>query len=254
MPAISGGWRASGGRFSPGAASRPRRPSGAPAPRRSGSGRSFGSSKGKPGSQLNEISRRIEEQAAPPEEDEPESRRAGEPETDEPVVSPASETDGQAPSAGDLVWVADLSQRGTLLSVSGSKAQVQIGSMRMALPYESLRRIVTPRTLSTSVPISTGQPRVTSGSDLRMRARAGISPEVKLLGMRAEQALMRLDEYVDEACLAGLSPLRIVHGKGTGALKKVVWEFLQQHPSVATFRHPAEEEGGTGVTVVELKE
>ena len=87
-----------------------------------------------------------------------------------------------------------------------------------------------------------------------MRARANISPELKLLGMRAEEALSDLEEYVEQACLAGLSPFRIVHGKGTGALKKVAWEYLQGHPNISRFRHPAEEEGGGGVTVVELRE
>ena len=89
---------------------------------------------------------------------------------------------------------------------------------------------------------------------MRMQARSRIAPEIKLIGMRADDALIRLDEYVDQACLAGLSPFRIVHGKGTGALKRVVWEYLQAHDSVNGFRHPGEEEGGGGVTVVELKD
>ncbi|HEU4752400.1 MAG TPA: Smr/MutS family protein, partial [Armatimonadota bacterium] len=62
------------------------------------------------------------------------------------------------------------------------------------------------------------------------------------------------DSYVDEACLAGLSPVRVVHGKGTGALKKVVWDYLRGHPHVSAFHHPGDEEGGSGVTVVELRE
>jgi DNA mismatch repair protein MutS2 len=74
------------------------------------------------------------------------------------------------------------------------------------------------------------------------------------LGLRAEEALESLDEYMDTACLAGLSPLRIVHGIGTGALKRVVWEYLQRHSQVARYRLGEEGEGGSGVTVVELRE
>ena len=87
-----------------------------------------------------------------------------------------------------------------------------------------------------------------------MRARLAIDPELRLLGLRADEALTRLDEYVDQACLAGLSPFRIVHGRGTGALKRIVWEFLRDHPNVQEFHHPAEEEGGGGVTVAQLRE
>ena len=88
----------------------------------------------------------------------------------------------------------------------------------------------------------------------RMQIRQTLSPEVMLLGMRAEQALETLDQYMNDACMAGISPLRVVHGKGTGALKKVVWDYLQTHPHVGGFRLGEEGEGGGGVTVVQLKE
>jgi DNA mismatch repair protein MutS2 len=171
----------------------------------------------------------------------------------EPPVEETVSTDGTPPRVGDLVWVAGLNQRGTLLSTTDGKAQVQIGSMRMAVPADGLRRIVTPKPV--------GAPRSPAASalagrqaDLRMQARAHISPEVHLLGLRADEAVSRLDEYVDDACLAGLSPVRVVHGRGSGALKRAVWDYLKGHPHVSAFRHPPEEEGGGGVTVVELRE
>jgi DNA mismatch repair protein MutS2 len=168
------------------------------------------------------------------------------PERPEPV-----RTDTTPPAVGDLVWVPALAQRGTVLSLEDGKAQVQIGPMRMGLALDSIQRILTP-----SANVTRTSPGSQPGreADIRMKARAHISPEVQLLGLRADEALSRLDDYVDEACLAGLSPVRVVHGKGTGALRKVVWEFLRGHPHVSSFRHPPDEEGGSGVTVVELRE
>jgi DNA mismatch repair protein MutS2 len=162
----------------------------------------------------------------------------------------APEFDTQPPEAGDLVWVPGLNQRGTLLSLpSGGKAQVQFGSMRMSVPVEGIRRIMR-RPAPARRPLGAAA----AGAALRLQARTSISPEVSLRGMRAEEALVELDRYLDDAALAGLSPVRIVHGKGTGALKKAVWEYLTGQPQVSRFSHPAEEEGGTGVTVVELRE
>jgi DNA mismatch repair protein MutS2 len=87
-----------------------------------------------------------------------------------------------------------------------------------------------------------------------MQMRQTLSPEVMLLGMRAEEAMEALDQYIDNACMAGISPVRVVHGKGTGALKKVVWDYLQGHAHVGSFRLGEDGEGGGGVTVVQLKE
>lgn len=162
-------------------------------------------------------------------------------------------TSPEPPAVGDLVWVAGLNQRGTLLGTIDSKAQVQIGSMRMTVPGDGIQKIMTPKPTAGSSPVAV-RSAAGAGADARMKARANIASELKLLGLRAEEALSRLDEYVDEACMAGFSPLRIVHGKGTGALKRVVWDFLQHHPQVASMHHPAEEEGGAGVTIAELKE
>jgi DNA mismatch repair protein MutS2 len=154
-------------------------------------------------------------------------------------------TDG-APRIGDTVLVAPFQQKGTLLSEpEGGKAQVQVGAMRMTVPYANLRRVAESR------PVESG---TTALAQRRMQMRSTLSSEIMLLGMRAEQALTALDEYMNDACMAGISPLRIVHGKGTGALKKAVWDYLQTHPHVGGFRLGEDGEGGGGVTVVQLKE
>lgn len=183
-------------------------------------------------------------------------------EVETPVEPPVPVDKSATPAVGDLVWVGGLNQRGTLLTLEGDRAQVQFGSMRMAVPIDTVQRILTPK------PGAGGGPRVvtpagparssgasnSSGGDVGMRVRASISPEIRLLGLRAEEALTKLEEYVDQACIAGLSPFRVVHGKGTGALRKVVWEYLKAHPNIASFRHPPDEEGGSGATIAELRE
>ena len=80
-----------------------------------------------------------------------------------------------------------------------------------------------------------------------------ISPELMLRAMRVEEAQPLLDKYVDDAYAAGIGQARIVHGRGTGALRKAVWEFLRGHPAVASVRLGEMEEGGEGATVVTFK-
>jgi len=76
--------------------------------------------------------------------------------------------------------------------------------------------------------------------------------EVHLRGMRVEEALEKLDRYLNDAFLAGLRSVRVVHGKGTGTLRQVVREVLSGHPLVKSYRPAERNEGGEGVTVAEL--
>lgn len=85
-------------------------------------------------------------------------------------------------------------------------------------------------------------------SDIVMRTGA----ELMLLGKRVDEALGMIDHFLDDALLAGLSPVRIVHGKGTGALRQASHDFLARDRRVASFRQGGQGEGGDGVTVVEL--
>ncbi|HHY39203.1 MAG TPA: endonuclease MutS2 [Clostridia bacterium] len=81
---------------------------------------------------------------------------------------------------------------------------------------------------------------------------ATVSPEIDVRGLLAAEAIERLDKYLDDALLCGLDQVRIIHGKGTGALRKAVREFLQNHHQVASLRWGDPNEGGDGVTVVKL--
>ncbi|MBI2887814.1 MAG: endonuclease MutS2 [Chloroflexi bacterium] len=79
-----------------------------------------------------------------------------------------------------------------------------------------------------------------------------VEPELHLRGLRVEEALTRLDEYLDTAFRGGLPWVRVIHGKGTGAMRRAVREALTRHPLVRSFESPGQEQGGEGVTVAHL--
>jgi DNA mismatch repair protein MutS2 len=101
-------------------------------------------------------------------------------------------------------------------------------------------------------PISGPSPRDLEAEELRRRAAQRVSPTLDLHGERVEAALERLHAYLDDALLAGLDSVVIVHGIGTGALRRAVREALREHPRVQGMRGGRKDEGGEGATVAEL--
>lgn len=89
---------------------------------------------------------------------------------------------------------------------------------------------------------------------LKMSKTASISPEINLIGMTADEALITLDKYIDDAFLAHISPVRVVHGKGSGVLRNAVHNYLKRQKHVKSFRSGSFGEGDYGVTIVEFKE
>jgi DNA mismatch repair protein MutS2 len=161
----------------------------------------------------------------------------------EATVRPPPTTQPLAPTerlqVGDAVWVESLQQAGQLLALDEDEAEVQVGAFRARVPIVDLERRSTPSQV-------TGQDRVTVDLSPRPLPRV----ELNLRGQRVEEALSELDKYLDDAYLAALPYARIVHGKGTGALRDAVREALADHPLVASFRPGELNEGGDGVTVV----
>lgn len=87
------------------------------------------------------------------------------------------------------------------------------------------------------------------------RYHANITPainEVHLRRLTVDEALLKLDQYLNNVFMAGLYQVRVIHGKGTGTLRQVVWEQLAKHPLVQSYRPGGYGEGGAGVTIVEL--
>lgn len=143
---------------------------------------------------------------------------------------------------GDEVKVVHLNQKGYLLEkVSDGEWQVQLGILKMKINERDLEYIGSPKITETK-PLAT-----VKGKDYH------VSLELDLRGERYEDAIARVEKYIDDALLAGYPRVSIIHGKGTGALRKGVQEFLKKHRSVKNIRFGEATEGGIGVTIVELK-
>ena len=144
---------------------------------------------------------------------------------------------------GQEVFLARYNQQGLALSSpdDDGMVQVQVGAMKLALPLVELR-LQKAKHL-----IETGASKVMVG-----KARE-IVTEIDLRGMTGDEAMEAVEKYLDDAYLAGLPKACIIHGKGTGALRKAITNLLSGHRFVKTFRLGQYGEGGTGVTVVELK-
>ncbi|MCF6798608.1 endonuclease MutS2 [Bacillus sp. ET1] len=144
--------------------------------------------------------------------------------------------------AGDEVKVLSWGQKGTLVErVSNNEWQVQMGIMKMKVKEKDLEYISSPKPVETK-PLTT-----VKGKDYH------VNLELDLRGERYENALIRVEKYIDDALLANYPRVSIIHGKGTGALRKGVQEYLKNHRSVKNIRFGEASEGGSGVTVVEFK-
>lgn len=144
---------------------------------------------------------------------------------------------------GDTVLVGSLGSSGRVLSVAGGSAEVQLGSLKSRVPLADLQ-LQTPKLERTSQPVGRSQ--------YRLEPRDTPPLELDLRGQRAEEVREMLDRYVDDAYLSGMPMLRIIHGKGTGALRQVVREFLSKHPLVDSIQGGGSAQGGEGVTVASL--
>lgn len=127
------------------------------------------------------------------------------------------------------------------------KVVVLVGAMRVTVPMRNLRR-AKPEPKPKPQPV-----RQSTESALAFQKASSFSPEIHLRGMRVEPALIVVEKYLDDAMTAGIDRVRIIHGKGTGQMRKAVHDYLKFHPGVASFRLGEQEEGGSGATVVEMK-
>ena len=146
---------------------------------------------------------------------------------------------------GDTVYVTVLGTNGTVTALPDSKdnVEIQAGSMKMKVPLQSLR-------LRNSPKKNTPQRTAVTRSD---RGPSTSKTSVDLRGKNAEEALLDLDMFLDGALRAGLSEVTVVHGKGTGVLRKAVQAHLRKLPFVRSFRLGIYGEGEDGVTIVEFK-
>jgi DNA mismatch repair protein MutS2 len=145
---------------------------------------------------------------------------------------------------GDHVEVTHLGLRGEVVAAEAGTATVSAGTLTIKVPLQALRVVRAGGSPARRADASGARVR---GSD--ERAKAAIPVELRLIGRTTEDARDLLEKYLDDAFLAGLPSVRIIHGKGTGALRRVVEDVLEGHPLVAEHRPGAPHEGGTGATV-----
>jgi len=146
---------------------------------------------------------------------------------------------------GDLVEIPRLNLQASVLSEPNAQGEllVQAGIMKVNVRMDEIR-------LATR-PARREEIRVGSGR-LGVAKSQQVAAEIDLRGLTVEEAMHQVDKYLDDAFLAGLARVSLIHGKGTGALRVAIKDYLTSHPQVQSFRLGVHGEGGTGVTVVDL--
>ena len=150
---------------------------------------------------------------------------------------------------GDSVFVKSMNLKGTVMTVPDSRGflQVRMGILNSKVNVNDLELI-------DEVTIQAPNLSRTGSGKVRMSKSAAVSMELNLLGKTVDEAVSELDKYLDDAYMAHLPSVRIVHGKGTGALRKGVHDYLRRQKKVASFRLGEFGEGDAGVTIVKFKD
>ena len=151
---------------------------------------------------------------------------------------------------GDTVKVVSMNLKGTVHTLPNAKGDlfVQMGILRSQVNIKDL--ILLDEDTSPSVKkYSTGS----SSGKIRMSKSASVSSEINLIGLTVDEALARLDKYLDDAYIAHLPSVRIVHGKGTGALRSAVHSHLKRQRYVKSYRLGESGEGDAGVTIASFE-
>jgi DNA mismatch repair protein MutS2 len=162
----------------------------------------------------------------------------------EEIRTPEAESVEAGPvRIGDAVRWARLNSVGEIISEPDQQGRVlvRVEGMKIKAPLDELRKA------------SRKEIRRQGGTRISLDESEAVRNEVDLRGLRAEEAIERVEHYLEEAVMAGFSEVRIIHGKGTGALRASIARFLRDHPRVAAARLGNWNEGNAGVTVVELR-
>ena len=145
---------------------------------------------------------------------------------------------------GDVVYLPKLDQKGTVVEISGRDVTVQLGSLR------TTQKAASCRFLSHAEKEKSAKSNATGGF---LRKTAHVSREIDIRGLMVNEAEVVVGKFIDDAQMAGLTQILVIHGKGTGALRKGIHEYLKRHRSVDHFAFADLDEGGSGATVVFLK-
>jgi DNA mismatch repair protein MutS2 len=151
---------------------------------------------------------------------------------------------------GTRIRVHGFSKPVVLRRIEGSSAEIEAGPLRMKIAVDEITGVE--KTSAANVPLQSSTP----GRNVTVSSQSSGAPadgEINVIGMRVEEATELVDKYLDKAALDNRTRVRIIHGHGTGALRKGLGEFLKGHPLVAKSSFESEEQGGKAITVVELR-
>jgi DNA mismatch repair protein MutS2 len=170
--------------------------------------------------------------------------------TDLPVGKTVKSEKKAAPKSleiGDTVFVTSLGLRGTVSTLPNAKGDlmVQMGALSSIVNIKDLEAIEEEKKAQTDNSTRSGK--------IKMSKSATIHPEINLIGKTVDEALAELDKYLDDAYLARIPTVTVIHGRGTGALRNAVHSFLKKSKYVKDFRVGGYNEGNTGATIVEFK-
>jgi DNA mismatch repair protein MutS2 len=154
------------------------------------------------------------------------------------------ETSAAPPSVGARVLVGGLGLEGVVRALHDRDAEVEVRGKRLRARVDELRVVVG----------APPPPRPQVSVNVQMQPRETFVTDLNVIGCTVDEAVTRVEKFLDEAMLAEQRTVRIIHGYGTGQLRRGVAEFLGRHPLVTSFALAPDERGGGGVTVVELKE
>jgi DNA mismatch repair protein MutS2 len=162
----------------------------------------------------------------------------------EPLDQGTSEAPpGHAPIVGDRVVVGGLGLEGVVTSVHDGTADLDVRGKRMRASVRDLRVVGAAATVPARISVN-----------VQLQPRDAPAADLNVIGCSVDEAISRAERFLDESLLTDQRIVRMIHGYGTGQLKRALAGFLQQHPLVARFATAPPEQGGGGVTVVELKE
>lgn len=150
---------------------------------------------------------------------------------------------------GDVIYVTKLDQKGTVIAVKGKELEVQLGSMKTVLKARECKFVEKGKKRKDGQAKAAEQ---TGGGSFIGKAQTA-HREIDIRGMMVNEAEVLLGKFIDDSIMAGLSQVLIIHGKGTGALRKGVHEYLKHHRNVESFNFADMSEGGTGATVVFIR-
>jgi DNA mismatch repair protein MutS2 len=152
----------------------------------------------------------------------------------------------EKPEVGDLVRLKDANTTGELEDVSGDKAIISAGGLRVKTKYKKL------------IKVEDASDRQPKNQQVKVNFEGGnrfkmVKPQLSIRGMRGDAAMKKVQRYIDDAVAAGRSDVQIIHGKGEGILKKLVHEYLDKRKEVEGYQMAPISQGGAGCTIVKLK-